>query len=481
MTAIPQYNSMAALGPMARFSALHPMTRKKRLPISVRFALRSPKKGTTYSNPHPLQVWIAVDGKRMHFGAFWMGQKLMVDPADWRVVKQVSGRRGDSVNNQIVQMKAYIESIHQKQLDSGATPTLKSVCFECLSGYSPEWSIIHGWVYPDDKQKRNKANQYANRISAESPIDEAYQAYIAHLRSLDNTDRALSRITLGRWQRGLVLLHDYESKTGQKLPTAGGLTIGWAKRYHSWLQTQNGGRHFPQPVSAGQASRFVLKVASVLDWMMEEGWLERNPIRSLRWPKHEDKEVLFLEPEHIAHLLTLDWKGTKGIALWWFLLMCCTGLDYPDAVAYARDRNTYEVQGRAGWKIVGRRKKPPHVEYHLPRLDEVEQLFALYPQGPADISGGVVNRYTDQIEAELGISWRITKKTARKTFGSLMLAAGHRIADVSLMMGHSSITTTERHYVKVRGTSIDRSMERVKVNINQLSGHFEAMEGQGHV
>ena len=449
---------MAPVAPMAP-------PKKIRKPIIVSFGLRPPKKKDTYSNPHPLQVWITIGSERTRFGAVWNNERLLVDPEKWQTTRE----NVYPLSKSLSAIREYIESVFENQADSGATPTPKSVQVEAQTGQAPEWSDVHGWVYPADKEKRGNANQYTKYLSADSPIGEVYQAYIAHLTHQSGTSGELSHITLGRWQRGLMLLDEFAKQTDQPLPKAGAVTVGWTKRFHTWMQRMPLTKYQKKPISAGQASRFVLKVSSVLTWMIEEDWIDKNPIAGISWPKQKDKEVQFLELEHVHHLLTLNWQGTEGIALWWFNLMCCTGLDYPDAVAYARNRKAFEIAGPEGLKIVGKRKKPPCNEYHMPFLQEVEQLFAKHPTGPNDLSGQCVNRHTNLIETELGIDWRITNKTARKTFGCLMLAAGHRIADVSLMMGHSTIVTTERHYVKVRGASIDRSMARVKVDISQLA------------
>ena len=58
--------------------------------LSVRFALRPAKPGQTYSNPHPLQVWITVNRKRTHFAAQWQGDYLRVNPEEWRQDKQTT-------------------------------------------------------------------------------------------------------------------------------------------------------------------------------------------------------------------------------------------------------------------------------------------------------------------------------------------------------------------------------------------------------
>ncbi|GAB3949513.1 hypothetical protein GCM10028805_25870 [Spirosoma harenae] len=472
----PQLTSRSVLGRLAPDStAPKLMVAKRRLPISVRFTLRAPKKGQPYSNPHPLEVWITVNGYRVHFTAFWKESRLDVDPADWDVRNQTTLHKADPVNRQITAVKAYVESVFQDQLDTGGKPTVKSIHQQLTTGEAPEWYGEIGWVFPSDKRKRALLGQYGHCICGQTPIDEVYAAYILHLEEKQGRGKSLSRVARGRWERGLLLIREFAKQTEQSIPRADKITLGWAKRHHTWLQNMPLTAFQRKPTSAPQASRYIHQLSHVLQWMIEEDWIQENPIKKVSWPRYDDKPVESLEPEQVYHLLQLDWKGTKGISLWWFMLMCCTGMDYPDAVAYAQNRQAFEVMGSGGKKIVGRRKKPPHSEYHLPLLPEVELLFNRFPKGAKILCDGVINRYTDQIEDELGINWRITAKTARKTFGFLMKEAGHLISDVSLMMGHSTIITTERHYVKVKGTSIDRAMKRIHVNLSELAG----AEGRG--
>ncbi|GAB4035469.1 hypothetical protein GCM10028774_24920 [Spirosoma jeollabukense] len=409
-------------------------------------------------------------GEKLQSAETYLDNSLVINPANWSNERQLSCLPGDPLNRKLAAVKKKAKRIYQKQEDAGFVPSAKSISLELITGETPE--LIKGkWGYSQPTYDPKSAYKLMKELTPQSSLALAYQAYTAYLHTKKNTAGGLSDITLGRWARGLKLLNAFADATEVPLPVVSKISLGWAKRFHTWLQTQIGGPKCLKPISISQATRFVLKISNVLDWMIEEDLITTNPISRIGWPKSPDKEVLFLEAEHVHHLLTLDLKGTKGITYWWFLLMCCTGMDYLDAIDYAKNRKAFEVLGPAGWKIVGHRHKPPHSEYHLPLLNEVNALFNMWPNGPIRLTSNCLNQYTHQIQKDLGIPWRITIKTARKTFGSLMLAAGHRIADVSLMLGHRSISTTEKYYVKVRGTSIDRSMERVQVNISELAAN----------
>ncbi|MVM36237.1 tyrosine-type recombinase/integrase [Spirosoma sp. HMF4905] len=453
---------------------------KRELPVSVRFGLVPLKDGQEYGEFHPLLATVrVVDGLKATSNASRLDNTLLVRPADWSHEDQASRCQDNLVNESIGFVKAKVEQIYRAQKQAGLSVAARSIILELTTGNRPQLSNGR-WGFPRPEHDPKTAMKLLTHLSANSPLVDAYQAYVAHLYAQKGTHNGLSVISLRRWDRGLKLLTTYAEEMDIQLPIVSNITVGWAKRYHAWLQRQTGGSKCLKPVSKGQASRFVLKISNVLDWMIEEDLINNNPVSRVSWPKSPDKEVRFLEPTHVHQLLNLDWEGTQGIALWWFCLMCCTGLDYPDAVAYAQNRKAYEVHGSAGMKLVGKRNKPPHSEYHLPLLDEVETLFTMFPQGPVILTNTCINRYTNKIEKELGIDWRITNKTARKTFGFLVREAGHQIADVSLMLGHKRIATTERYYVKVIGTSIDRAMSRVKVNISELAGNQIGEEGLFH-
>ncbi len=429
----------------------------QRMPISVRFALRPPKKKNAYSNPHPLQVWISVNGHRDRIGAVYppvTGSKLVVDPKQWNVDGQCSSRRNDEVNRQITALKALVENLfrEQSQVSYPRGASIESVVYELKTGQRPLFDPQTGW---------QTGSLTITGITPHTPFLEAYtlrKAQISAGHGLKPTRQ--QAIDIGRWQRGVNLLKDYERARKTPIPVCGKITLTWLRDYHRWLQTQQSKKQ-ANPISAGMASRYIGKVGKVLAWLVDDEVLEINNVAKVSWPRYADKEVHYLEPEQVAVLFTRKWRGTRGDVLWWFLLMCSTGLDYPDAVAYAARRSDYERVGPEGLKLVGNRLKPPHESFDVPLLDEVHWLFAAQPGGARQLTEGTVNRYTDQIQTTLGIEWRITAKTARKTFGGLMLANGYYINEVSRMLGHSRISTTEKHYVRVIGTAVDRGRSRV--------------------
>lgn len=75
-----------------------------------------------------------------------------------------------------------------------------------------------------------------------------------------------------------------------------------------------------------------------------------------------------------------------------------------------------------------------------------------------------MNSYIKEIANINSIKKNLTTHTDRHTFASTVTLANNvSIADVSKMLGHSSIRMTQ-HYAKILDQSIMENMEKVKVN-----------------
>jgi integrase len=69
-----------------------------------------------------------------------------------------------------------------------------------------------------------------------------------------------------------------------------------------------------------------------------------------------------------------------------------------------------------------------------------------------------MNEYIKDVAAVCGIGKHLTTHTARKTFATMMSAGGVPLETIRDMLGHSSVTVTERYYVKVTARRIFRDL-----------------------
>ena len=153
-----------------------------------------------------------------------------------------------------------------------------------------------------------------------------------------------------------------------------------------------------------------------------------------------------------------------------FVFQMFTGLAYSDAQAFdigkykcveVRDKITGEITKQ--WRIIGNRIKTgePYVNQLLPPAVEVLEKYGMQvPQ----IVNAVYNRELKTIGKALGITTPLHSHLARHTFATWMLRNGAKFENVSKMLGHSNIRTTQR-YAKVLAESVHEDFDRVAMSL----------------
>jgi integrase len=198
------------------------------------------------------------------------------------------------------------------------------------------------------------------------------------------------------------------------------------------------------------------------------GKIATNPYELLRGQfKRGDKEnTEYLTEEEMTAIreLKLERGSVLDISRDLFVFQMFTGLAYSDAEAF--DFSRYKkVEGT--WRYVGQRIKTgvPYVSELLPPVVAVlEKYGGVVPQvGNADY-----NHRLKEIQRMTGIATRLHSHLARHTFATWMLANDAKIENVSRMLGHTSIVTTQR-YAKVLAQSVHEDYGKVR---GKLGGDY---------
>ena len=195
---------------------------------------------------------------------------------------------------------------------------------------------------------------------------------------------------------------------------------------------------------------------------VERGWATRSPLAAIRPPRSESPPTRPLEVSEMRALLAAAQDQPKERAL--ILLLRYSGLEIGDAVTLRRD-------SIAGVELTLRgAKSGEQVRVDLP-LAVVRAMLSIRSPNPAYIwwSGrGQPVTCAKYWRARLGlIAGRagvagFRPHRLRDTFAVSLLARGVRIEDVSALLGHSSIQTTERYYAPWDRHRLDRLTQVVR-------------------
>ena len=176
------------------------------------------------------------------------------------------------------------------------------------------------------------------------------------------------------------------------------------------------------------------------------GWIDASPVNGVRPPKAEDAPTMPLSVDEVQALLDASVHKPKAQAF--ILLLRYSGLSIVDAATLKRSA----VHG-SGELVLNRAKSGELVTVLLPDV-ALAALESLPATGAHYFWTGVSKPVTaakswrKQLRAvadEAGVSG-FHPHRLRDTFAVELLLAGVMIQDVSSLLGHSSVATTERYY-----------------------------------
>lgn len=184
---------------------------------------------------------------------------------------------------------------------------------------------------------------------------------------------------------------------------------------------------------------------SVINRGVKEGLFMRDPAPDVRKPRIPDtapKEVLY--PNELKALFNSEWPNTKVCKA--FLTCCYTGLGYPEVSSLHWSQISFHDQ-----KLTYRRSKTKTVVV-VDLSDTVMDMIGeplipdsnmrVFPDMPSDVTAGKVLKDWCLLAR---IKKHITWYCARHTFAVLLLSHGADLKTVASLMGHSSVSITEKY------------------------------------
>lgn len=221
-------------------------------------------------------------------------------------------------------------------------------------------------------------------------------------------------------------------------------------------------------LAPGTVRLYVSAVRTVTLSVWRRGLLPADPFRGNCLPVVPARREALTEGE-VERLARLPLAGRAARVRNLFLLSCRTGLAYADLCGLRPCHVHWDASG-AGWIVKPRAKNGRQAAVRL--VPEAERLLAACcPEGFPETGlfmpdNRTCNRMLKRLAAQAGLARRLYFHLARHTFATLSLSAGVPIESVSLMLGHSRLSTTQI-YARVTTEKLRRDTECL------LSGRFQ--------
>lgn len=203
---------------------------------------------------------------------------------------------------------------------------------------------------------------------------------------------------------------------------------------------------------------FHKKIRKYIRMLKQAEMIPHDPYANLTIPKGKNKERRPLNEEELKVLMRLNLHGKLAHARDIFIFQAYTGLAFCDAMMF--DFNTMAQKIGKLYYIDGTRIKTEGV-FFTPILPPALDILNKYEGHKLPkMSIQKCNEYLHVIQMMVGINKSMTTHVARHSFATIALVYDVPITDVSRMLGHKNIYTTQI-YAKILNETIERHADEM--------------------
>lgn len=268
--------------------------------------------------------------------------------------------------------------------------------------------------------------------------------FIEYLRDQKNQ----SQNTLMAYMRDLSKFTDYADANG--ITAAADVDVDTVEDFKSHLISSG--------LSAASVSRCLSALRTFFTYLIDKGELDFNPAKSVRNAKVEKHDISVLSHKEIELLLSQpssdDIKGIRDKAM--LEVLYATGMKVSELVSLDID----DINTQVGFIRVGKGSQERVIplyalvsKYLQIYIDKSRRLLVTDKSETALFVNIFGERMTRQgfwkvlksYAAKAGIQKSITPHTIRHSFAAHLLENGADIRDISEILGHSDISSTQRY------------------------------------
>lgn len=291
---------------------------------------------------------------------------------------------------------------------------------------------------------------YINKTLPAPTIFKTYHDYIEqNINIWDNTPKQLAKTTKSRWKNCLQHLKEF---LNEKDITLNEIDESFGHRLYVYLIKKPKKKHPAEKIGNDYAVRVITYLKDVLEWAKKKKLVDQVVMNTDGLKRVPPKQLQRLDKEHIESLASMRFTKTLEDTRVIFLLMTYSCLNHCDL------HNLESLKDKSHLTINLDRQKNNNREAAekaiIPVLPQLRKLLENINYKIPRHHINIINRHCHVFQGILGVDFEMTTYTARKTGAGLLIDAGVSIDIVSKILGHKSITTTQRFYVKLREKNV---------------------------
>ncbi len=211
-------------------------------------------------------------------------------------------------------------------------------------------------------------------------------------------------------------------------------------------------------------NKTIQRLRKMLKFALSEEMMDRDPFIMYK-PKPYRKEIIYLSAEELQQMVDHQFSQNRLQQVKDCFVFCCyTGLGFKELENLTGDNIVKGFDGKSWIKIIRQKTGKP---LNIPLLPIARELIKVYQNADRSslfpvISNQKFNSYLKEIAVVLGISKVLSSHVGRKTFATTVLLYNDvPIEIVSSLLGHASISITQKHYGAIVQKKVGEEMDRL--------------------
>lgn len=276
---------------------------------------------------------------------------------------------------------------------------------------------------------------------------------IAQWQSWLLNERRYSPHTLDAYSRDLSGFFDFAAEHLGKVPETADLAKLEVRDFRAYL-SQRAARH----IDKSSLARELSTLKNFFKWLARYDILRnpalsviRTPRRAKVLPKALEVNDTFNVIDEAQNLASNSWQGLRDMAIFTLLYGC--GLRISEALSL----NVGDIGNNDFLHIKGKGNKERIVPLLPVVVENINKYLAECPYQPKQgeplflgargdrLVPRIIQRQMQKIRAYLGLPDNLTPHALRHSFATHLLAEGTDLRSIQELLGHASLTTTQRY------------------------------------
>lgn len=347
---------------------------------------------------------------------------------------------------------------------------------QTIKGYAPEYAAMRSalsqikadlinliLLNPSLTAKQIK-DIYCKPV-AETPIKpivylvHVYQQYISEKKEcFTGTELELKKNTLQRWYNCKLHLMEFLGANDLDITK---VDNEFADRFYLYLIKKEYRKDKRKKIGHDYAVRNLTYLNQVMEFAKKRGYIISNVYDVSDYKRKPPKEIESLTEQQIKLIERMRFRGIMEDTRIIFLCMVYSGVNHCDLNIL----ETLEGKDVITIKLERQKNEKRTVDKGIiPVFPELRKILEKYKYKLPNHDINTINKHLNIFESLLNVDINITTYTARKTAGMLLSERGVSTEIISRILGHTSINTTQRYYVKVSQKRVESELKNLRFN-----------------